>query len=170
MFGGAYRRVCLLIFKIWLCTLRGSWFRSVSTWGIEEGSIWSISNWILLVVVLLVVRSPWKIGPKNPLDYVDPYHLGIRFIGFLTVIPFWDLSSRVFATGGDSPTHRWSVVLVSVFCYWSCFAAEKEKEYSDHLSLLREIILGFSLSALDYRLVCGCTVPAGKEKQRTKKK
>jgi hypothetical protein len=49
MFGGAYRCVCLLIFEIWCYTMRGSWFRSVSTWGVQEGLIWSVSNLILLL-------------------------------------------------------------------------------------------------------------------------
>jgi hypothetical protein len=50
MFGDAYRCVCLPIFEIWCYTMCGSWFRSVSTWGVQEGLIWSVSNSILLLL------------------------------------------------------------------------------------------------------------------------
>jgi hypothetical protein len=34
-----------------------------------------------LSLSLLIAVKDWA---KNPLDHVDPYHLGIRFVGFLT--------------------------------------------------------------------------------------
>jgi hypothetical protein len=62
MFGGAYRCVCLLIFEIWCYTMRGSWFRSVSTWGVQEGLIWSVSNLILLLLSCCLFDRRERLG------------------------------------------------------------------------------------------------------------
>jgi hypothetical protein len=77
MFGDAYRCVCLLIFEIWCYTMRGSWFRSVSTWGVQEGLIWSVSNSILLLLSCCSFDrrerlgqtpfgSRWSVSPRIP--------------------------------------------------------------------------------------------------------
>jgi hypothetical protein len=36
--------------------------------------------------MLLILSITVKEWAKPPLDHVDPYHLGIRFVGFLTAV------------------------------------------------------------------------------------
>ena len=106
-------------------------------------------------VITVVLGSPWKIGPKNPLDHVDPYHLGIRFVGFLTASSFYDC--WVFVAGCASPTHRWSIVFRSAIC---C-----RRQSSQHtgsvdfgLELLEFPLLKFCrhLDPLEHRLLSIC--------------
>ena len=55
---------------------------------------------ILIKSNIVVPCSLWMIGIKTYLDHVDPYHLGTIFVGFLMVIPCWDLYDGVHAAGG----------------------------------------------------------------------
>lgn len=54
---------------------------------------------------------------KTPLDHVDPYHLGIRFVGFLTAILlliYICCSAEEFAAGGAKPRHRCRAVVLPI--------------------------------------------------------
>jgi hypothetical protein len=71
-----------------------------------------------LVVILLVRLIAVKHWDKTLLDDVDPYHLGIRFVGFLTVILlliYICYSADEFAAGVDKPRH-WYFAVVFLIC------------------------------------------------------
>jgi hypothetical protein len=101
MFGDAYRCVCLLIFEIWCYTMRGSWFRSVSTWGVQEGLIWSISNSILLLLSCCSIDRHERLG-QTPFGSrwsvsleVQVFHDLVEFLDFV-ILPFrWLDSDRL---------------------------------------------------------------------------
>jgi hypothetical protein len=60
------------------------------------------------LAVRLIAMKDWA---KPPLDHADPYHLGIRFVGFLTAVlaEIYLLNlicCEDFAVGGRLPKHR----------------------------------------------------------------
>jgi hypothetical protein len=85
IFGGAYRCVCLLTFKIWCYTMRGNWFRSVLTRGIEERSVWSISDWVLFCYLAISIDRRERLG-QTPFRSRWSVSSWYRFVGFLMAV------------------------------------------------------------------------------------
>jgi hypothetical protein len=106
MFGGVYRCVCLLIFEIWYYTMPGSWFRSVSTRVIEERSVWSISDWVLLLLSCCSFDRRERLG-QNP-------------FGSCWSVSSWYQICRVFH-GGSCWDLSAKFDLLWRFCCWRLF-------------------------------------------------
>jgi hypothetical protein len=67
--------------------------------------------------IYLLSWSPWKIGPKTPLDHVDPYHLCIRFVIFLMAIFLLRFICRGYwcASFCSNIEDRWAPSVESIF-------------------------------------------------------
>ncbi len=52
---------------------------------------------------------------KPPSDHVDPYHLGIRFVGFLTTNFSSGFDLRIVLLGQFTDHIGWKVVLIAGF-------------------------------------------------------
>jgi hypothetical protein len=87
IFGGAYCCVCLLIFEIWWCMIHGNWFWSVLMWETDRNQFNLFQIELSCLLSCYFYRTPWKIGPKTLLDYIDPYHQTCR----VYIILLWQM-------------------------------------------------------------------------------